>query len=173
MLFLMKKSIVWIRGFVISDENAKRKYFQWWIFVVQKNILFNQLLKIKFVFSFNTNTLFYFKENRIISLFRYSFKETSFLLPNFSFQIFSIKGRPPLFIDFQISMRVRPIRLKFLPQLEHLKWRDTCSRKKFSQGFLVLFGKSLIFHPAQEKPYYILSDWAEHFLQLPLVTCHR
>jgi hypothetical protein len=110
MLFFMKKSIVWIKGFVISDENAKRKYFQWRIFVVQKNILFNQLLKIKFIFSFNTNTLFYFKENRIISLFPYSFKKRLFLLPNFSFQI-------------------------------------------FSQGCLMLFGKSLIFYPAQEKPY--------------------
>ncbi len=88
MLFLIKKSIVWIRGFVISDENAKRKHFQWRIFVIQKNILSNQLLKIKFIFSFNTNTLFYFKENRIISLFPYSFKKRLFFYQISAFKSF-------------------------------------------------------------------------------------
>jgi hypothetical protein len=40
----------------------------------------------------------------------------------FQFFLTNLKGTPPpLFVDFQCSMMMRPIRLNFLPQIEHLK----------------------------------------------------
>ena len=60
---------------------------------------------------------------------------------------FPFKGTPLFFDHFWISKTVRPIELKFLPQIEHLKWWDTCSRKKFSKAvFMVFLWKTLVFH---------------------------
>ena len=39
------------------------------------------------------------------------------------------KGTPLFFHDFQISVKSSPIWLKFLLEIEHRKWRNTCSRK--------------------------------------------
>ncbi len=63
-----------------------------------------------------------------------------YLRPRLYIYILSLRVHPPVFFhDFQISKTVRPIELKFLSQIDHLKWWDTCSRKKFSKALFMVF----------------------------------
>ena len=79
----------------------------------------------------------------------------------------SLRVLPLFFHDFQIPKAVSPIGLKFLSQIDHLIWWDTCSRKKFSKAVFIVFYKKLWFsigpHLHTVRAHQNLSDLTENF----------
>jgi hypothetical protein len=91
----------------------------------------------------------------------------------FENKIYTIQGTLLFFVDFKIAKKVRWIRLNFLPEIWHLKWRDTCSRKKFSQGLLKFLENLSFFIMPRKNPNRFCPIGLNNFLQVPMATCQR